>query len=98
MRKLRWIGAWSVVAAMSAIGMAAQVTLPPESQLRAAQYRERVQGDVNGAIREYQRLSLSSDRNVASNALLALSDAYARLGRMESAGVLARLGRDPDHK
>lgn len=78
----------------AAVAMEAQSPRALEAELRAAQYRERIQGDVTGAIATYQRLALSSDRAVASNALLLLAEAYDRIGSGDALATFARVSRE----
>ena len=62
-----------------------------EARLKAAQYREEVQGDLAGAIEEYGKLGDGSDRAVAARALLALARAYQRLGNGQAQKVYERI-------
>ncbi len=64
-----------------------------EAELRAAQYRAEVQGDWAGAIADYERLSKTTDRDVAARALVALGDAYEKTGVGDPKPVFDRVVR-----
>jgi len=66
--------------------MAAQSASSPEVQLKAAENRELVDRDVNGAMQQYQRIAdvFADDHAVAAEALLRLGGIYERLGRPEA--------------
>lgn len=65
-----------------------------EMQLRAAQYKADVQGDLSGAIEDYRRIAEGSDRVVAAKALLAMGLSYQKLGTGDARAVFTRIVRD----
>ncbi len=79
---------------LGAAAVAAQTTRELEVELRAAQYRERIQGDVAGAIATYQRLAAADDRAIASQALLALGQTLGRTGHHDAQTTFARVVSD----
>lgn len=66
--------------------VAAQSASAPDVQLKAAENRELVDRDVNGAMQQYQRIAqtFAGDHVVAAEALLHLGRIYERLGRPEA--------------
>lgn len=60
-------------------GQVTQSTRALEAELRAAQYREAVHGDVEGAMAVYRKLAGVSDRGVAAKAALALEEARRKV-------------------
>ena len=88
------VGMFLVVTASAAMSLDAQSARELEAELRAAQYRERIQGDVAGALATYRRLITSSDRGVAANALLALAEAYERTGHADARPTFERVSRE----
>ena len=94
MRKTLTLILLSLVVSVAVASVRAQSPRDPEVELRAAQYQERIKGDVAGAIATYQRLATNPDRSVAGAALLALADAYERAGRADARATLERVSRD----
>jgi roadblock/LC7 domain-containing protein len=86
----------SLVAALG-VAVDAQRGPSPASLLRAAIDKEVVEGDVAGALRDYQQLVerfAGTDRPVAATALLQIGTLYVRFGTGDPAAVLARLTRE----
>ena len=73
--------------------LAAQSALSPEVQLKAAENRELVDRDVNGAMQQYQRIAeaFADNHVVAAEALLHLGGIYERLGRPEALATYQRI-------
>ena len=90
MKSLRFAVIASV--ACSSLVMA-QSALPPDVQLKAAENRELVDRDVNGAMQDYQRIAqrFASDHVVAAEALLHLGGIYERFGRSEALGTYQKI-------
>ncbi len=65
-----------------------------EVDLRAAQKKETIDGDLRGAIAVYARFSKSGNRVVAAKALLRMGQCYERLGDQQSRTVYERLVRE----
>lgn len=74
--------------------LTAQTGRSPEVQLKAAQNKEQVEGDLKGAIEAYKRLTQSKDRAVAAKALVALGQCYEKLGNTEARSTYERLLKD----
>jgi Tol biopolymer transport system component len=72
----------------------AQATRTAEAQLKAAQNKEEVEGDLQGAINLYKQLAAGKDRTVAARALLRLAACYQKLGNSQSRQVYEQLVRD----
>ena len=65
-----------------------------EVDLRAAQKKETIDGDLRGAIAVFQQISKSGNRVVAAKALLRMGQCYERLGDPRSRTVYERLVRE----
>ena len=66
------------------------------TMLEAARKKEVVDGDLNGAIRQYKAIAdkYKSDRAVAADALVRMAAAYEKLGDVEAQKIYQRLLRD----
>ena len=62
-----------------------------EAQFKAAQHKEEVEGDLKGAIDEYNRIARGSVRVIAAKALLRVADCYRRLGDVEARAIYQRI-------
>lgn len=91
MKSLRFAVIAASVACSSLV--MAQSALSPDVQLKAAENRELVDRDVNGAMQDYQRIAqrFASDHVVAAEALLHLGGIYERLGRSEALATYQRI-------
>ncbi len=75
----------------------AQAPRPGEVQLKAAQHKEQVEGDLKTAIEQYKKIAQSSDRRLAAKALVAIGECYEKLGSAEARAAYDRVVRDfPD--
>jgi Tol biopolymer transport system component len=72
----------------------AQTPRSIEAQFKAAQHKEEVEGDLKGAIEEYNRIARASDRVIAVKALLRVADCYRRLGDAEARAVYQRIVKE----
>jgi Tol biopolymer transport system component len=72
----------------------AQAPRALEAQFKAAEYREHVRGDLEGAIDDYRKLARSGDREVAARALLGIGRAYQKLGSAEARVYLDRVVKE----
>src|SRR5512136_534668 len=72
---------------------AAQGQERPDLQLKAAVYKETVEGDLQGAITLYNQIvsNTSVPRPIAAAALLGLGGCYEKLGQAEARKVYERL-------
>jgi Tol biopolymer transport system component len=83
-----------VIAAVALGAMAAaQVQDRPDLQLKAAVYKETVEGDLQGAIALYKQVVANgaAARSVIAAALLGLGGCYEKLGTEQARGVYERL-------
>jgi Tol biopolymer transport system component len=83
------------------LGLAGTVSVAqsrsPEVQFKAAEQKELVQGDLKGAITDYERIAGGSNRALAAQALLRIAAIHTRLGDDEARKVYERLVRQfPD--
>lgn len=67
-----------------------------EAALKAAMDKETVDGNLKGAIQQYQKILAvySQDRSVAARALLHIGECYEKMGQSEANGAYERLVRD----
>jgi len=80
-----------------ALGAAQKYTrkdLHAEAQLQAAITKETVEGDLKGAIEQYQKLADSSNHAVAAKALLRMGQCYEKLGDTEARKAYERVVRE----
>ena len=88
---------FAVAAGLTALLVAGQVLVGAQSsrtmemQLKAAEYKADVQGDVKGALEEYRRIAEGLDPALAAKALLAMAELHHRFGTGDAAAVLARI-------
>lgn len=86
-----------VVAVMLLAGGAvAQQRRPQDIDLQAAIRTETVDGDLNGAIKQYRALvaKYASDRAVTATALVRMAECYQKLGDAESRKMYERVARE----
>ena len=69
----------------------AQAPRSIEAQFKAAQHKEEVEGDLKGAIEQYNLIARGSDRVIGVKALLRVADCYRRLGDAEARAVYQRI-------
>lgn len=62
--------------------------------LRAAKETETVEGDLDSAIEQYERLSEGSDRAIAAQALVRMAGCYEKLGTVQAQVIYERVLRD----
>ena len=62
-------------------------------QFKAAQYKEEVEGDIQGAIADYKALANSSDRAIAAASLLRLGALYEKVGNQQARAVYEQIVR-----
>jgi Tol biopolymer transport system component len=97
MRTTTWIALVMSAALALALGAAQKDTqkdLRAEAQLQAAINKETVEGDLKGAIEQYQKLADSSNHAVAAKALLRMGQCYEKLGDTEARKAYERVVRE----
>ena len=72
----------------------AQAPRSIEAQFKAAQHKEEVEGDLKGAIEQYNLIARGSDRVIVVKALLRVADCYRRLGDAEARAVYQRIVKE----
>jgi Tol biopolymer transport system component len=75
----------------------AQAPRSVEVELKAAQHKEEVEGDLQGAITLYRAVvdrAGRTNRNVAATALLRMADVYRRLGDTQARAAYERVTRE----
>ena len=74
----------------------AQSPRTAEVQMKAAQQKAEVEGDLKGAIEEYKKVvaTAGSNRALAAEALVRMADCYQKLGDAEAQAIYERLVRD----
>jgi len=72
----------------------AQASRSAEVQLKAALHKEQVEGDLKGAIEQYQKLANGSNHAVAANALIRMGQCYEKLGDAEARKAYERVVRE----
>jgi len=75
------------IALAAALGAGLALTQAPRSaevQLKAAEHKQQVEGDLKGAIEQYKKLAQNRDQAVAAKALLRMGECYEKLGDVEA--------------
>jgi Tol biopolymer transport system component len=74
----------------------AQQRRQPDIDLQAAIRKETVEGDLNGAIKQYAAIvaKYKSDRSVVAMALVHMADAYRKMGDAESKKIYEQVVKD----
>jgi Tol biopolymer transport system component len=77
-------------------GLAAQQAGSAQALLRAATDKAAVDGDLNGAITQYQTIvdTFTTDRAVVATALVRMAECYQKLGDAESRKIYERVVRE----
>lgn len=79
---------------VAVIAAAADKSQDADRQLKAAMNTELVDGNLKAAIDQYKKISQSSNRTIAAQALLHEAEAYQRLGGTEAQKIYERIVRD----
>jgi len=85
------------IAVAAALGAGLALTQAPRSaevQLKAAEHKQQVEGDLKGAIEQYRKLAQGRDRAVAAKALVRMGQCYEKLGDAESRKAYERVLRE----
>lgn len=101
MMTLRRAGVLAVVGVALVCTLSAQGTAPSDRQFQAALQKETVDGNLRGAIEDYRAIAMRPgvSRDLASQALLRMADAYQKLGDPQGRAVYGQLIRDfPDQR
>lgn len=85
------------VAMVLAAGVAAQKTNSATAQLRAAADKATVDGDLAGAVKQYQAIVdqfAKTDRAAAATALVRMAECYQKLGDAQALKIYERVARE----
>jgi Tol biopolymer transport system component len=82
------------LAALTGGSLWAQTARTADVQFKAAEHKEQAEGDLRGAIKEYEKVVNGKDRALAAQALLRIAEIHRRLGDAEANKVYERLIRD----
>lgn len=86
-----------IVAVLAGAASLAAQSRSAEVQFKAAEQKELVEGDLKGAIKEFERIAKGSNRALAAQAMLRIAAIHAKLGDAEARKVYERVVRDfPD--
>ena len=79
-----------------AVSVAAQKTDSAQALLRIAMDKAVVEGDLNGAIKQYQRIvdRFKTDRAVVATALVQMAECYRKLGDAQARTIYERVARE----
>jgi Tol biopolymer transport system component len=89
----------AALAVAAGAALLAQGSQSVDVQLKAAQQKEEVEGDLKGAIEQYRKLAQSSDRAIAVKALLQMAGCYQKLGDAEARTIYETVVKNyPDQK
>ncbi len=93
---MRRVGSGIVLAGMLLAGAMAQQRQQPEIDLQAAIRKENVDGDLNGAIKQYAAIvaKYKSDRAVSAMALVHMADCYQKMGDAESRKIYEQVVKE----
>ncbi len=78
----------------AALELHAQAPRRAEVQLRAAQYKADVEGDLKGAIDMYRRVVQAGDRPLAAAALVRMAECYEKLGDEQARRIFEQVVRE----
>ena len=85
----------TILVALTGSGLLfAQATRSADVQFKAAQHKEEVEGDLKGAIEQYQKIAQGADRALAAKALVQMGRAYEKLGDAEAQKAYDRVARE----
>ncbi len=80
----KWITGVALAAVLCALAVAAQSQDKAEIALRAAMEKEKVEGDLKGAVEQYKKLAQGNNRAIAAQALIHMGECYEKLGSKEA--------------
>jgi len=98
---IRHAVAWAIVGVALVCTLSAQGAAPSDRQFQGAMQKETVDGDLKGAIEDYRAIATRQGvaRDLASQALLRMAEAYQKLGDPQARLVYEQLIRDyPDQR
>jgi TPR repeat protein len=94
MRRAYAIAVVTGVAFGVAVLLHAQTPRSAEVQMKAAQHKAEVEGDLKGAIDLYRRISQSGDRALAATALVRMAECYQKLGDEQAHRIFEQVVRE----
>src|SRR5262245_21350904 len=94
--KRAWLIGMTVVALGGSAMLTAQGGRSADVQMKAAQQKAEVQGDLKGAIEDYKTIVAvaGSNRALTAQALVRMAECYQKLGDAESRTIYVRLLRE----
>ena len=92
--KRTFVIAAALVGLMAGGVLLAQAPRSIDVQFKAAQHKEEVEGDLKGAIEQYQKIAQTSDRAVAAKALVRMAGCYEKLGQADAQKTYGRVVRE----
>jgi Tol biopolymer transport system component len=101
MMTIRHTGAWAMVGVALMCTLSAQGSAQADRQFQAALHKATVDGNLKGAIEDYRAIARRPgvSRDLASQALVRMAEAYQKLGDPQARLVYAQLIRDfPDQR
>lgn len=86
----------ALLATLLSMSVHAQKSSPAEILLESARQKETVEGDLKGAIRQYEEIvkKFAADRATAAKALVRTAEAHQKLGDAEAQRIFERVIRD----
>src|SRR4051812_550392 len=86
----------TVVTLGTSVMLQAQAARPADVQMKAAQQKADVQGDLKGAIEDYKRIVANArgNRALAAEALVHMAECYQKLGDAESRKIYEQIVRE----
>ena len=96
MKRVWVIGLVMIAALGGSVMLTAQQGRSLDVQMKAAQQKADVQGDLRGAIEDYEKIvaAASGNRVLAAQALVNMAECYQKLGDAESRRIYERIVRD----
>lgn len=87
---------WLLALAAAATLAASDATTEAKIMMEAARKKEVVDGDLNGAIKQYSEIvaRYKNDRSVVANALVRMAECYQMMGDAEARKIFERVVRD----
>src|SRR4029079_6171751 len=96
MKRVWVIGLVMIAALGGSVMLTAQQGGSLDVQMKAAQQKADVQGDLRGAIEDYEKIvaAASGNRVLAAQALVNMAECYQKLGDAESRNIYERIVRE----
>jgi Tol biopolymer transport system component len=91
------LAAMAALVSLAAGLLVAETSRGLEMQLKAAQHKAQVEGDIEGAIEDFRKLAENGDRTIRAKAILGMARCYETLGKAEANKLYERVAREfPD--